>query len=204
MNNARTYGIGAVCMIAGIVIGYIFKGCSGSKVPEDKQPIVMHDTIAVRDTLRIAQHTKPLCVIEWDTLYLEKPANPDIARDSLCDGYVTGVLKETTNSTTKDTTNKDADFVLVPITQSEYRDTFATDSTRAEVAVLFRGYNARIDSIGINYQATIQPRVERKKNGWGKFVGIGVGAGYGVAFGSPIIAAPEIGIHIVYGFGYHW
>lgn len=174
-------GIGVICMIAGIVLGYIFKGCSGTSLPEDQKPIVMHDTIAVHDTLRIAEHTKPREVIRFDTIWLEKVGSA-----------------ENTHTTT------DVDFALAPITQSEYRDTFATDSTRAEVAVLFSGYNARIDSVGINYQATTQPRVERKKKGFGQFVGIGIGAGYGIVFGSPIVAAPEIGIHIVYGFGYHW
>lgn len=148
---------------------------------EEPKPIVLHDTISVHDTAYITKHTKPREVIRHDTIWLPKVDSAENAH-----------------------TTTDADFALVPITQSEYRDTFATDSTRAEVAVLFSGYNARIDSVGINYQATIQPLVERKKNGWGQFVGIGVGAGYGVAFGSPIVAAPEIGIHIVYGFGYHW
>jgi hypothetical protein len=164
-----------LCLFIGLMIG---RGCSGVKPQE---PIVHHDSIAVHDTLRLREHTKTIEVIRHDTIWLPKVDSAENAH-----------------------TTTDADYALVPITQSEYRDTFATDSTRAEVAVLFSGYNARIDSVGINYQATIQPRVERKKNGWGQFVGIGVGAGYGVSFGSPIVAAPEIGIHIVYGFGYHW
>lgn len=168
--------------MTGIALGFLLRGCTHSEIPNNPEPIVLTDTIMVHDTLRIAEHTKPLYVIKWDTLYLEKPASQDIARESLCDGYVT-----------------------IPITQSEYRDTFATDSTRAEVAVLFSGYNARIDSIGINYQATIQPRVERKKSGFGQFVGIGVGAGYGASIvGTQVYAAPQVGISIVYGFGYHW
>jgi len=181
MNNARTYGIGAVCLLAGVVLGFFLKGCKPSS---PAKPIVLTDTIRVHDTLRIKEHTKQREVVRYDTIWLQK---------------------ETTNSTTKDTTKEDADFALVPITQSEYRDTFATDSTRAEVAVLFTGYNARIDSIGINYQATIQPRVERKKKGFGQFVGIGVGAGYGASIvGTQVYAAPQVGISIVYGFGYHW
>lgn len=172
-------GLGASCLMTGITLGFLLRGCGSSEIPNNPEPIVQHDTISIHDTLRIAQHTKPREVVRYDTLYL-----PVVAENA--------------------TTTTDADFALVPITQSEYRDTFATDSTRAEVAVLFSGYNARIDSVGINYQSTIQPRVERKKNGWGQFVGIGVGAGYGFSFGSPIAAAPEIGIHIVYGFGYHW
>lgn len=168
-------------MIFGLVLACIGRGCKPSS---PAKPIVLTDTIRVHDTLRIAEHTKPREVVRIDTIWLQK---------------------DTTNSTTKDTTKEDVDFALVPITQSEYRDTFATDSTRAEVAVLFSGYNARIDSIGINYQATIQPRVEHKKKGFGQFVGIGVGAGYGASIvGSQVYAAPQVGISIVYGFGYHW
>lgn len=178
MNNARTYGIGAVCLLAGIVLGFFLKGCKPSS---PAKPIVLHDTIRVTDTLRIAEHTKPLYVIKWDTLYIEKPASQDIARDSLCDGYVT-----------------------IPITQSEYRDTFATDSTRAEVAVLFSGYNTRIDSIGINYQATIQPVVYEKKKGWAWCVMPSVQVGYGVAFGNQVITAPYVGVGVSVGFGYTW
>lgn len=179
MSNASTYGIGAVCLLAGIVLGFFLKGCKPSSHAE---PIVLADTIRVHDTLRIAEHTKPREVVRYDTIWLTKPTE-------------IGEFK-------KDTTTE---YVEIPITQSEYRDTFATDSTRAEVAVLFSGYNARIDSIGIKYQATIQPRVERKKKGWGQFVGIGVGAGYGASIvGSQVYAAPQVGISIVYGFGYHW
>lgn len=170
MNNARTYGIGAVCLLAGIVLGFFLKGCKPSSPAE---PIVLHDTISVHDTLRITQHTKPREVVRIDTIWLKGKT--------------------------------DTIAVEIPITQSEYRDTFATDSTRAEIAVLFSGYNARIDSIGINYKATIQPRVERKKKGFGQFVGIGIGAGYGASIvGSQVYAAPQVGISIVYGFGYHW
>lgn len=174
--------VGCSALAVGLIAGLLLRGCSGKELPEDPEPIVLTDTIRVTDTLRIAEHTKPLYVIKWDTLYLENPASPDIVRDSLCDGYVT-----------------------IPITQSEYRDTFATDSTKAEIAVLFSGYNAKIDSIGLTYEATIQPKVYVKKKGWGQFVGIGVGAGYGASVvGSQVFAAPQIGVSIVYGFGYHW
>lgn len=165
----------------GLIAGLLLRGCSGKELPEDPEPIVLIDTIRVTDTLRIAEHTKPLYVIKWDTLYLENPASPDIARDSLCDGYVT-----------------------VPITQSEYRDTFATDSTKAEIAVLFSGYNAKIDSIGLTYEATIQPKVYVKKNGWAWCVMPSVQVGYGVAFGNQVVAAPFVGVGVSVGFGYTW
>ena len=168
MNNARTYGIGAVCLLAGIVLGFFLKGCKPSSPAE---PIVLTDTIRVHDTLRLREHTKTIVVVRYDTLWLTK---------------------------------KDTAYALAPITQSEYRDTFATDSTRAEVAVLFSGYNARIDSIGINYQAAIQPRVERKKKGWGWCVMPSVQVGYGVALGSQVVAAPYIGVGVAIGWGYHF
>lgn len=170
MTNACTYGIGVVCLLAGIVLGFFLKGCKPSS---PAKPIVLTDTIRVHDTLRIKEHTKPREVVRVDTIWLKG--------DTI------------------------TEYVEIPITQSEYRDTFATDSTRAEVAVFFSGYNARIDSIGINYQATIIPRVERKKKGFGQFVGIGVGAGYGASIvGTQVYAAPQVGISIVYGFGYHF
>ena len=155
MNNARTYIVDFVAgMIFGLVLVCIYKGCSRRELPEDPGPIVLTDTIRVHDTLRLREHTKTIEVIRHDTIWLSKVDSAENAH-----------------------TTTDADYALVPITQSEYRDTFATDSTRAEVAVLFSGYNARIDSIGINYQATIQPRVKKKKKGWGQFVGIGVEQG---------------------------
>ena len=182
-SNARTYGIGAVCLLAGIVLGFFLKGCSNSEKPNNSKPIVLTDTIRVHDTLSIKEHTKPRDVVRYDTIWLQK---------------------DTTNSTTKDTTKEDAEYALVPITQSEYRDTFATDSTRAEVAVLFSGYNARIDSIGINYQATIQPVVYEKKRGWAWCVMPSVQVGYGVAFGNQVITAPYVGVGVSVGFGYTW
>ena len=96
------------------------------------------------------------------------------------------------------------EYVEIPITQSEYRDTFATDSTRAEVAVLFSGYNARIDSIGINYRFEVEPRVIRKKKGFGWCVMPSLQVGYGVALGSQVVAAPYIGVGVAIGWGYHF
>lgn len=171
--------------VAGIAVGAAIvlsmRACNKS-LETKPEPIVIHDTITVTDTLRIKEHTKPLYVIKWDTLYLENPASPDIAMDSLCDGYVT-----------------------IPITQSEYRDTFATDSSRIELGVLFSGYKAKIDSIDLQYRFEVQPRVKVQKRGWSQFVGIGVGAGYGASIiGNQVYAAPQIGVSIVYGFGYHF
>lgn len=170
--------------VAGIAVGVAIvlsmRACNKSLEPEP-EPIVLMDTIRVTDTLRITEHTKPLYVIKWDTLYLENPASPDIAMDSLCDGYVT-----------------------IPITQKEYRDTFATDSSRIELGVLFSGYKAKIDSIDLQYRFEVQPRVKVQKRGWGWCVMPSVQAGYGVAFGGNVIAAPYVGVGVSVGFGYYW
>lgn len=184
---------GAACLIAGIVLGAGFRSCSSKPAEPAMPPKVIHDTVTVHDTLRIKEHTKPKEVLRHDTIWL-----PD-------------TTSKTTSSTTKDTTSKDADFALVPITQYEYRDTFTTDSSRIELGVRFSGWHAQIDSIDLNSQYTIQPRTIEKKKGWGQFVGFGVGIGYGVSFtknqysaGTVVNAAPEIGVHLVYGWGYHW
>lgn len=171
--NKGHIAFAVACFVAGILLGVWFRGCSRSELPEDPEPIVLYDTIAVHDTLRIKEHTKPREVVRIDTIWL--------GGDTI------------------------TEYVEIPITQSEYRDTFATDSTKAEIAVLFSGYNAKIDSIGLTYEATIQPKVYVKKKGWGQFVGIGVGAGYGASVvGNQVYAAPQIGVHITYGWGYHW
>lgn len=169
------------CIIAGVLLGAGFRSCA--KQEPQVVEIEKHDTITICDTLRIREHTKHRTIVRVDTIWIYKPTE-------------TGGVKDTTT---------DADFTLIPITQSEYRDTIANDSSRAEIKVLFSGYNARIDEIGINYHTRTQTRVERKKNGWGQFVGVGVGVGYGASVvGSTVYAAPEIGIHITYGWGYHW
>ena len=160
--------------MAGFIIGAGFRNCV--KQEPRVVEIEKHDTVTIRDTLRIREHTKPRTIVRVDTIW--------IAQDSA---------------------KADPIAAEIPITQSEYRDTIANDSSRAEINVLFSGYNARIDEIGINYHTRTQTRVERKKNGWGQFVGVGVGVGYGASVvGSTVYAAPEIGIHITYGWGYHW
>lgn len=177
--NKSHIGIGAVCLVAGIVLGFFLKGCTNSEFPNDLQPIVLHDTISVHDTAYIAKHTKPKEVVRWDTLYL-----PAVAENAITD-------------------TTDADYALVPITQSEYRDTFATDSTRAEIAVLFSGYNAKIDSVGLTYEATIQPKVYVKKKGWKFFVGPAIQVGYGAGLnGNQVIASPYVGVGVSLGWGY--
>lgn len=175
--------------LAGIAIGVLLMWLL--RKPISTEPIVIHDTIAVHDSLRIAEHTKPLYVIKWDTLYTEKPASPDIARDSLCDGYVT-----------------DSAAVEIPIMAYEYRDTFSTDSSRTELAVHFSGYNAKIDSIDLMQDWTIQPRVGKEKRGFGHFAGFAIGPSASLVW-NPITGRFEWGVGVsatisLYGFGFHY
>ena len=182
---------GAACLIAGIVLGAGFRSCSSKPA---LPPEVIHDTIEVQDSAWLAEHTKPKYVIRRDTLWLPKPEIHCDSTDSLCDNIVTDSIP-----------------VDIPITNYEYRDTFTTDSSCVELGVRFNGWHAQIDGIDIKSQYTVQPRTIVKKKGWGQFVGVGIGVGYGASFvgnpsgvGSVVYAAPEIGVHITYGWGYHW
>jgi len=185
---------GAACLIAGIVLGAGFRSCSSKPAEPALPPKVIHDTIEVQDSAWLAEHTKPKYVIRRDTLWLPKPEIHCDSTDSVCDSRMTDSIP-----------------VDIPITNYEYRDTFTTDSSCVELGVRFSGWHAQIDGIDIKSQYTVQPRTIVKKNGWGQFIGIGVGVGYGAAFvanpsrvGATIYAAPEIGVHLVYGWGYHW
>lgn len=160
------------------------------------EPIVIHDTIKVQDSAWLAAHTKhnpkP---IRHDTIWIEREDSAENAHTTTDSDHY-GDTTEMVDST-------NADFALVPITQSEYRDTFLTDTSRAEVGVLFSGYNARIDSIGINYQVTAQPLVYEKESGWGWNYTLGFYAGYGATLvNGQIVLAPEIGIGVSIGIGY--
>lgn len=166
--------------VAGVAVGaaivFSMRACNKSLEPEP-EPIVIHDTITVTDTLRIKEHTKPVKQLPPDTFYLY-------------------MVEDTLHDTIR---------VEIPMEQKEYRDTFATDSSRIELGVLFSGYKAKIDSIDLQYRFEVQPRVKVQKKGWSQFVGIGVGAGYGASIiGNQVYAAPQIGVSIVYGFGYHF
>ena len=186
--NKEHIALTVVCFVAGAIIGAGLRSCSvkpGSTPPEQVPPVVIHDTVTVRDTVRIAKHTKPKEVVRWDTVYVDS-------------------AKIATTTTSK-TTSSDADFALVPITQYEYRDTFTTDSSRIELGVQFSGYDAKINNVDLQYRFQVQPRTIVKKKGWGQFIGVGIGVGYGASVvGQRVYAAPEVGLHITYGWGYHW
>jgi len=181
------------CFVAGGIIGAGLKSCSTPKQPK-ADPVVIHDTVEVSNPADIAAHSKPKYVIKRDTMWLPRPVSPCDSTDSLCDGRVTDSIP-----------------VDIPIMAYEYRDTFQTDTSRIELGIRYEGYRAKIDGIDLNYRFETQPRIIEKKKGWGQFIGIGIGVGYGASFvgnssgvGTIVHAAPEIGVHITYGWGYHW
>lgn len=191
--NKTHIAFAVACFIVGALIGAGLRSCA-VKTPEAPDPIIIRDTIEISNPAAIADHTKPKYILKHDTLWLPKPETPCDSTDSVCDGRVTDSIP-----------------VDIPIMCYEYRDTFQTDSSHIELGVEFSGYNAKIENIDLQYRFNIQPRTIVKKKGWGQFVGIGVGVGYGASFvgnpssvGATIYAAPEIGVHLVYGWGYHW
>lgn len=190
--NKTTYISLALGLLIGLTIGFAFRSCGEKEV--QTEPIVIHDTIKQTDTLRLREKTKTIEVVRYDTIWMRE--------DSAENAHTTTDSNHCVD-TTKMGTN--ADYALVPITQSEYRDTFLTDTSRAEVGVLFSGYNARIDSIGINYQLTYNNRVERKKSGFGWCVMPSIQVGYGLGLnGNIVTASPYIGVGVSIGWGYHW
>lgn len=137
------------------------------------------------------------------------PIEPITIHDTICIHDTTRIAAKTrtiyvAKLDTLIVRDTDSIAVTLPLEHKEYRDTFSTDTSRIELAVAFSGYNAKIDSVGMNYHFEVEPRIIEKKKGWRFFVGPSVQVGYGVAFGSPIIAAPYVGVGIAVGWGYHW
>lgn len=192
--NKGHVAFSVACFVAGAIIGAGLRNCSVKPSNPPADPVVIHDTVEVSSKADIDAHTKQKYVIKHDTLWLPKPEIHCDSTDSVCDRRMIDSIP-----------------VDIPITNYEYRDTFTTDSSRVELGVRFSGWHAQIDGIDIKSQYTVQPRTIMKKKGWGQFVGIGIGVGYGASFvgnpsgvGSVVYAVPEIGVHITYGWGYHW
>lgn len=179
---------GAACLIAGIVLGAGFRSCKRDAKPVPAAPSIIHDTLIIRDSSQINAHTRPKYVIRHDTIWLPTPISPSNNEELFCNPHVT-----------------DSVAVEIPVMQYEYRDTFITDTSRIELGVQFSGYDARIDNIDLQYRFEVEPRTIIKKKGWGQFIGVGIGVGYGASVvNQRVYAAPEVGIHITYGWGYHW
>lgn len=47
--------LSVVCVVAGILLGAGFRSCSQNKQPAPN-PVVIHDTLTITDTFRIAEH----------------------------------------------------------------------------------------------------------------------------------------------------
>ena len=174
--NKGHIAFAVACFIAGCIVGGSLRGCTGKPEGEFVPPTVVHDTVTISDTVRIKGKTKTIAT--HDTIWLVKP-------DSA--GRATDTIKPLVNET------------------KLYRDTFTTDSSFIALGVKYSGYESKIDNIDLQYRFDVKPRTIEKKKGWGQFIGIGIGAGYGVSVvGQTVYAAPEVGVHITYGWGYHW
>jgi len=151
--------LSVVCVLAGTLLGAGFRSCSKPTEPTT-QPETIHDTVTVRDTLHIKEHTKPKEVVRRDTIWLplDTPLGTSLDTGSLIP-------------------------VDLPITRSEYRDTFTTDSSRIELGVKFSGWHAQIDAVDLNYDFTIPTKIVTKRQRFSWSLTIGLQGGYGATFG---------------------
>lgn len=161
-------------LIAGIIIGASFRSCGRSHSPSP-DPIKIHDTISITDTL-LREKIRTIFRTKADTFVL-------CQHDSIHDTI----------------------WMEIPIDHKIYADRIKADSGSFDVAIKYSGYRASLDSVGIAYHAELMPSVIEKKRGIGQFVGIGLGVGYGgTMIDQRIYAAPYVGVHLTYGFGYTW
>lgn len=131
-----------------------------------------------------------------DTVVLRNTEEKTVVRNVYHTDTAVFVLRDTI---------KDTIFVRVPIEEKRYTDTIRTDSATICVGVDYHGWRSGIDSVRVDYE--IKPLVVRQveRRGFGQFVGIGAGVGVGVGtYKNELIAMPTVGVHIVYGFCYHF
>ena len=139
------------------------------------EPIIVHDTI-IRDSIQIKEKIKWKYVTKYDTMIY-------IQRDTMTDTI----------------------YIQIPIDHYQYRDTGSTDSTKYSLGIDYSGYKASLDSVWFNYSYTPQTIVKTKRNGWGQYVGVGIGVGANATVvGNTVYAGPGVSLNIVYGFGYHF
>jgi len=178
MSKETIYKI-AVVLLLFVLVLLVIRACrSNTNTPE---PLVIHDTIVRTDTM-IESRTKLLYRTKFDTIVVVE------------NKYDSSCLNE-----------KDSITISIPIDYKEYLDSIVDDSTRIQWCVRYEGYKAKIDSFGIDYRFERTPVTIDKRKGFRQFVGIGIGAGYGIGIvNGNVVPAPEIGVHIVYGFGWTW
>lgn len=141
----------------------------------DPAPVQIHDTISITDTI-IQEKIRTIYRTHADTFYI-------CAHDSIHDTI----------------------WMQIPIDHKLYANRIKADSGSFDVAIKYSGYKASLDSVGILYHAAVKPSVIEKKRGLGQFIGIGIGVGYGCTMiDQRVYAAPYVGVHVTYGFGYTW
>ena len=186
--------LSVVCVVAGILLGAGFRSCSQPKQPAP-EPIVIHDTLVLKDTADIAAHTKEKGVVRKDKTKLPKVEDE-------------AVVSHSDSADLPADTSKMVE-VEVPITAYEYRDTFVTDTSRIELGIRYEGYRAKIDGIDLYSEYLVEPPAPVvKKKGFGSFAGISTGPCASVIY-NPITGRFEAGIGwsvqiTLYGWGYHW
>lgn len=176
-------------LLAGILVGSGFARCSKPQtVPAE--PVIVHDTIVRTDSV-IIEHTKWRYRTFHDTTIIRVPdtlstdSSSHVTQDSIPWG--------------------DTLTIAIPIDHYEYVDSFGTDTASVHLRVLYSGYRASIDTVGLSYRFEAQPVVVEKSSGWGHFIGLGVSAGYGATeVDRRIYAAPTVAITVTYGWGYYW
>ena len=159
-----------------LFFGITIHQCSNPKVKYIASPPErIHDTI-IRDSIQIQEKVKWKYITKHDTaIYIQ--------HDTIIDTV----------------------YIQIPISHYQYRDTISTDSVGYSLGINYSGYKATLDTVWINHWYTPKTIVKTKRNGWGQFVGIGLGIGAGATVvNNMVYTGPEISLNIVYGFGYHW
>lgn len=139
------------------------------------EPIIQYDTI-IRDSIQIQEKVKWKYVTKYDTTLI--------------------VFRDTVHDTV---------MIEIPIDHYQYRDSGSTDSTKYTLGINYSGFKPTLDSVWFNYSYTPKTIVKTKRNGWGQFVGVGIGVGANATVvGNTVYAGPGVSLNIVYGFGYHF
>lgn len=171
-------------LVAGILLGAGFRSCTEPRADEP-EPLVIHDTIVRTDSV-IIEHTQWRYRTFHDTTIVRVPDTTAYEHDTTLMG--------------------DSLTLRLPIDHYEYVDSFGTDTACVRLRVLYSGYRASIDTVGLSYRFVSEPVVVEKERGFGQFVGLGVSAGYGLCTtdGRQFYASPTIALTVTYGWGYTW
>lgn len=176
INKKHLIAYSILGVLVALFFGLTIHQCSNPKVKYiTSPPERIHDTIT-RDSIQIQEKIKWKYRTVYDTAFV--------------------IQKDTVSDTV---------YMEIPIDHYQYRDTGGTDSVKYTLGVNYSGFKPRLDSVWVNYSYTPHTIVKTKKNGWGQFVGFGFGIGAGATVAeSKVHIGPQIGVHVVYGFGYHW